>query len=121
MAMLAIPEPSELLRDLKTRLSAGAVALVSRDGEVVQGELPREAFAETFAIMCATVFAAAGAAHLELGRAAPTRVVVGARDATTVIVPTGPARLLVVVAGPAADPARLVRDVERAADGLRAR
>ncbi len=118
MAMVAVPDATERLSDLKARLSAETIALVSRDGEVIQGELPREAFPETFAIMCATVFAAAATAHLEMGRAAPVRIVVAARDATTVLVPSGPTRLLVVVAGPSADSARLARDAERAATRL---
>jgi uncharacterized protein len=88
---------SDLVRDLKQRVGATATALVARDGAVLHADLPGGTYAETFAIMCATIFGAASTANTELARGVPDRVVIEGADSRTLIVRTGPGPLLVAV------------------------
>jgi uncharacterized protein len=86
-----------LVHDLKVRLNAIATAFVSRDGSVLYADLPSGMFVETFAIMCATIVGAAATAAVELGRAAPDRVVIEGEDSVTVLIGSGRRALLVAV------------------------
>lgn len=95
--MMATGSVHALLRDLKTRVGGVAAALVARNGIVLFADLPDGVFAETFAVMCATIVGAATTANRELHRAGPERVVIEGRDATTVIVGSGESALLIVV------------------------
>jgi len=85
------------LRDLRTSLGATAVAVVSRDGLVVAADLPEGAYADTFAIMCATMLGAASTAHSELRAGMPERVIVESDETRTIILGAGRKALLVAV------------------------
>jgi predicted regulator of Ras-like GTPase activity (Roadblock/LC7/MglB family) len=85
------------IQDLRRRVGAVAAAFISRDGVVQYADLPDGVYVETFAIMCATALAAGTAAHRELQRAAPERLVLEATDTRTVIVGAGSRGFVVVV------------------------
>ena len=114
--MMATANAHAAIQDLKSRISGIAVALVSRDGQVLSAEVPAGTYAETFAIMCATVLGAAVAANRELNRAAPDRAVIRAGDATTLIVGAGRAAMLVAMVEPDADTDLVLREVTRFAE-----
>lgn len=63
--------------------------------------------------MCATILGAAVAAHLDLGRATPTRVVFEGNDSTTIIVPSGRQALLVAVIDRSVDVATTLEEAGR--------
>jgi predicted regulator of Ras-like GTPase activity (Roadblock/LC7/MglB family) len=104
--------------DLKTRLSAIGVALVSRDGQVLCSELPAGVYAETFAIMCATVLGAAVTAHRELDRRAPERVVIEGPDSTTVIAGCGRKALLIAMVDATTETTKLLGEIAKFSDLL---
>lgn len=87
------------LRELRTSLGAIAAAVVSRDGLVVSADLPEGAYADTFAIMCATMLGAASTAHSELRAGIPDRIIVESDETRTIIVGAGRKALLVTVVG----------------------
>jgi predicted regulator of Ras-like GTPase activity (Roadblock/LC7/MglB family) len=111
--MLAMATLADAVHDLRIRTDARAVALVSRDGQVLFADLPSGVYAETFSMMCATILGAAVTAHAELSQAPPVRVVLEADDATTVVVGCGPAALLVAVVPPTGDSSALLAELAR--------
>jgi len=116
--MMATASVGAAVQDLKRRVAAVAVALVSRDGQVLYADLPTEAYADTFAVMCATILGAAVTANAELGHRLPGRVVVDGHDVRSVLVPCGRSALLVAVVRSDGAPEDLVTQVERFADLL---
>jgi predicted regulator of Ras-like GTPase activity (Roadblock/LC7/MglB family) len=118
--MMALSNAGAAVRDLNRRICGIATALVSRDGQVLYAELPEGAYAETFAIMCATTLGAAVTANMELHRAAPERIVVEGRDSTTIIVGSGRRALLVALVDKTADTGRVVDELTKFADLFRA-
>jgi len=117
--MMATANFSAAIEDLKRRIHGIATALVGRDGQVRFASVPDGTYAETFAIMCATMFGAAATANTELARGRAIRVVVEGDDSTTVIVGAGRWALLAVVVPNDGDLARVFAEVERFADLLR--
>src|SRR5881628_140795 len=91
----------EMVRALRDVTKAEAIAVVNRDGGIVAADLPRNVSQETFSIMCAAI---------ELGHAAPHRVLLESRDATVVIQEIG-RRAMVVIVVP---PERVVSDLDPA-------
>jgi uncharacterized protein len=117
--MMALENVGAVVSDLKTRVSGIAAALVSRDGQLLYANLPEGVYAETFAVMCATILAAAVTASVELGRGLPEQVVVEGPDARTVIVACGRSALLVAVVALKADLRDTVGQLTRFAELLR--
>jgi predicted regulator of Ras-like GTPase activity (Roadblock/LC7/MglB family) len=101
------------IEELKTRVEAMAVALVSTDGRVLGSSLPSGVYGDMFAAMCATIAGAARTLSEELHHSPPESLVIRANDFTLVISKNGTGTLLVTVVGPAADLARVVREVDR--------
>ncbi|MGA9839576.1 MAG: roadblock/LC7 domain-containing protein [Thermoplasmata archaeon] len=95
--MMAIASVRAVLEDLKSRVDGIATALVSRDGRVLSADLPGGLYAETFAVMCATMFGAAAAGNAELHRAPPQRIVIEGEDSKAIIARTDGNALLVLV------------------------
>jgi predicted regulator of Ras-like GTPase activity (Roadblock/LC7/MglB family) len=95
--MMATADPGAVVKDLTQRLGALGTALISRDGLVGWAQLPPGMYAETFGVLCATVFGAAAAALRELGRTPPERIVLEGPDVRILLVPSGGRALLVVV------------------------
>jgi len=119
--MFADAEAGAILRQWKDRCGALGSSLVSRDGLVLFSNLPLAGFADTFAIMCATILGAATTATSELGRGPPHRVTIEEDGGTTIVVPVDPHALLVTVLGRDADLAKVGREVEAFATFLAAR
>lgn len=101
-----------MLATLKNECNAMASAIVSRDGVVVDSDIPEDVSRETFAIMSATIMGAGVTTTTELKRSAPSRIVVDSTDVRTVIMNAGRRRILVVVVPPDTDPT-LVEDSSR--------
>lgn len=97
-----------LLATLKNDCNAMASAIVSRDGAVVDSDIPEDVSRETFAIMSATIMGAGATAALELKKSAPQRIVLDSSDVRTVIMNAGRKRILVVVVPPETDPSLVV-------------
>ena len=73
-------------------------AVVTRDGNMVEYELPDGVHVETFAVMCATVFGAAITAKMEMNLKPLERIIVESEDNDTIlVVPKGEKHLIVVV------------------------
>lgn len=119
--MNAVADVSHALLDLKQRVDGVATALIGRDGAVLSACLPEDAYAETFAILCATAFGAASAASIELGRACPERIVIDGPDSRTIIVASGPHALVAAVVHTSQEPSSVNHEVAKFASLLGAR
>jgi predicted regulator of Ras-like GTPase activity (Roadblock/LC7/MglB family) len=117
--MMATGNVGTVIKDLKSRISGLATALVSRDGLVLYADVPAGVYTETFAIMCATILGAAATANTELNRAPPERIVVEGTDARTLIVGCGKKALLVAVVDQTADVPKVLAEVAKVADLLK--
>jgi uncharacterized protein len=109
-----------VIKDLKGRIDGLATALVSRDGLVLYADVPAGVYTETFAIMCATILGAAATANTELNRAPPDRIVVEGNDSRTIIVGSGKKALLVAVVDQSADVPKVLGEVAKVAELLKA-
>jgi uncharacterized protein len=109
-----------VIKDLKGRIEGIATALVSRDGLVLYADVPAGVYTETFAIMCATILGAAATANTELNRAPPDRIVVEGNDSRTIIVGSGKKALLVAVVDQSADVPKVLAEVVKVAELLKA-
>ena len=109
-----------VIKDLKSRISGIAVSLVSRDGLVLYADVPAGVYTETFAIMCATILGAAATANTELNRAPPEKIVIEGNDSKTIIVGSGKKALLVAVVDQSADANRVLQEVGKVAELLKA-
>ena len=118
--MMATGNVGTVIKDLKTRIGGIATALVSRDGLVLYADVPAGVYTETFAFMCATILGAAATANTELNRAPPDRIVVEGNDSKTIIVGSGKKALLVAVVDQSADVAKLLGEVVKVAELLKA-
>jgi len=116
--MMATANVRTAIQVLKGRIGGSAVALVSRGGQVMAAELPPEVSAETFSIMCATIYGAAVTANAELGRAPPERIAIPGNDAITMIVRSGSRAVLVGVVDPGSDLLEVERELAKFADLL---
>ena len=109
-----------VIKDLKARIGGIATALVSRDGLVLYADVPAGVYTETFAIMCATILGAAATANTELNRAPPEQIVIQGNDSRTVIVGSGKKALLVAVIDQTADVTKVLAEVTKVAELLKA-
>ena len=55
-----------IFKELKTEFGAVTSAVLSRDGTLIAGDIPKSITPETLTIMCATMMGAAVTAHSEL-------------------------------------------------------
>jgi len=118
--MMATGNVGAVVKDLKTRIGGIATALVSRDGLVLYADVPAGVYTETFAIMCATILGAAATANTELNRAPPERIVIEGNDSKTIIVGSGKKALLVAVVDQTAELSKVLAEVVKVADLLKA-
>ncbi len=118
--MMATGNVGAVIKDLKSRINGLATALVSRDGLVLYADVPAGVYTETFAIMCATILGAAATANTELNRAQPDRIVIEGNDSKTIIVGSGKKALLVAVVDQTADATKVLSEVTKVAELLRA-
>ncbi|HYK93368.1 MAG TPA: roadblock/LC7 domain-containing protein [Thermoplasmata archaeon] len=118
--MMATGNVGAVIKDLKARISGIAVSLVSRDGLVLYADVPAGVYTETFAIMCATILGAAATANTELNRAPPEKIVIEGNDSKTIIVGSGKKALLVAVVDQTADANRVLQEVGKVAELLKA-
>ncbi len=117
--MMATGNVGTVVKELKSRISGLAAALVSRDGLVLYADVPSGVYTETFAIMCATILGAAATANTELNRASPERILVEGNDSKTLIVGCGKKALLVAVVDQSADVPKIFAEVSKVADLLK--
>jgi uncharacterized protein len=118
--MMATGNVGTVIKDLKARIGGTATALVSRDGLVLFADVPAGVYTETFAIMCATILGAAATANTELNRAPPDRIVIEGNDSKTIIVGSGKKALLVAVVDKTADVTKVLEEVGKVAELLKA-
>ncbi len=118
--MMATGNVGAVIKDLKARIGGIATALVSRDGLVLYADVPAGVYTETFAIMCATILGAAATANTELNRSPPERIVIEGNDSKTIIVGSGKKALLVAVVDQTADISKVLGEVAKVADLLKA-
>ncbi|MFQ5907375.1 MAG: roadblock/LC7 domain-containing protein [Thermoplasmata archaeon] len=97
----------DVLVGLKEETEAIASAIVSRDGLVIASDLPEGVSAETFSIMCAAIMGAAMTTTTEMGRSAPSRILLESEDLLIVIYEADRRSMLVVVLPPEADLSRV--------------
>ena len=97
----------ELVRKTKKASGAVAVAVVSRDGVVLEADMPPSVGRETFSIMCATILGAGMTAAHELGKTPPHRVILESEDLRIVIRESGRRSMVVAVVHPDTDIERL--------------
>jgi len=116
--MMVVRNVSSEIQELNARIGGIATALVGRNGAVLFADVPAGVSAETFAVMCATLFGAAATAHSELDRHPPGRIIVEGTDSTTVIVGKGDQALLVTVVDRSAELTRVLEEVGKVADLL---
>jgi uncharacterized protein len=109
--MMAVTNVGTLIKELNARIEGVATALVSRNGVFLFGEMPPGVYAETFAVMGATILGAAAAANTELGRGLPQRIIIEGIDSTTVIVGWGGEALLVTVVDKSADVNKILEEL----------
>ena len=117
--MMASGNVGAVIKDLKSRISGIATALVSRDGLVLYADVPAGVYTETFAIMCATILGAAATANTELNRAPPEKIVIEGNDSKTIIVGSGKKALLVAVVDHTADATKVLSEVGKVAELLK--
>jgi predicted regulator of Ras-like GTPase activity (Roadblock/LC7/MglB family) len=96
-----------------------ASAIVSKDGAVVDSDVPDDISRETFAIMSATIMGAGVTASRELRKTAPSKIVLDSTDVRTVIMDAGRKRILVVVVPPETDPSLVVDSSRNLLESLR--
>ncbi|HTS32830.1 MAG TPA: roadblock/LC7 domain-containing protein [Thermoplasmata archaeon] len=118
--MMATGNVGTVIKDLKARIGGTATALVSRDGLVLYADVPAGVYTETFAIMCATILGAAATANTELNRSPPERIVIEGNDSKTIIVGSGKKALLVAVVDRTADVTKVLEEVGKVAELLKA-
>jgi predicted regulator of Ras-like GTPase activity (Roadblock/LC7/MglB family) len=116
--MWATGNASTVIEALSARIGSSAAALISRNGTVLACVVPEGTNAEAFAVMCATILGAAGAAAAELGHAPAHRILLDGNDATTVIVARGGAGLLVAVVDRHRCEPAVLGEIERVATAL---
>ncbi|MFQ6012792.1 MAG: roadblock/LC7 domain-containing protein [Thermoplasmata archaeon] len=109
-----------VLGRLRKETEAIASAVISRDGLVIAADLPEGVSTETFSIMCAAIMGAAMTATTEMGRNAPTRILIESEDLLVVIYASDRHSMLVVVLPPGADLARVDERVDMVAEQLTA-
>ncbi|MEE8198188.1 MAG: roadblock/LC7 domain-containing protein [Thermoplasmata archaeon] len=102
----------DVLGRLREETEAIASALISRDGLVIAADLPEGVSAETFSIMCAAIMGAAMTAVTEMGRSAPTRILLESEDLLVVIYAADRRSMLVVALPPEADLSKVDKRVD---------
>ncbi len=84
----------EAVCEMRQRTGAVVAAILARDGTVLSADVPPGVSAETFAILCATIFGAAGTLGSELRRGRPQRGFVDGPETTTALLAAGPEAIL---------------------------
>ena len=118
--MMAMGNVGTVIKDLRARIGGTATALVSRDGLVLFADVPGGVYIETFAIMCATNLVAAATANSELNRGPPERIIIEGNDSKTIIVGSGKKALLVAVVDKSANLTKVLEEIDKVAELLRA-
>jgi hypothetical protein len=86
-----------VLDDLKQVGSVEAVGIVSRDGLLIQVDIPSKPHAEAFGAMAATMLGAAETAMAEIGAELPNRVIVESKRGLLIVTGAGSRAILVVL------------------------
>ncbi len=102
----------DVLGRLREETGALALAIIGRDGLVIEADLPEGVSAETFSIMCAAIMGAAKTAVAEMGRSAPTRILLESKDLRVVIYAADRRSMLVVALPPEADVSNVDKRVD---------
>ncbi|NIA03410.1 MAG: roadblock/LC7 domain-containing protein [Nitrospirae bacterium] len=122
--MLDVPEAkltktNELLEEILSNLNNGgnieASAVVSRDGLLINANIPEGVKADTFAAMAATMLGAAETATLELDKGLPNRVIVESKNGRLVCMGSGPRGLLVILSKSDTSLGLILVELEKAA------
>jgi predicted regulator of Ras-like GTPase activity (Roadblock/LC7/MglB family) len=96
-----LTQTNELLKEILSNLNnlgnIEASAVVSRDGLLINSNIPGGVKAETFAAMAATMLGAAETATAELNKGLPNRVIIESKNGKLVCMGSGPKALLVVL------------------------
>ncbi len=90
----------KVLSDLGRVGEIEACAIATRDGLLMQANMPAKGDPETFVAMSATMLGAAETASSELGKGVPKRVIVEADDGKLICMGAGPKALVVAMTAP---------------------
>lgn len=104
----------EILSDLKNLGGIEASAIASRDGLLMNSDMPEGVIAETFAAMSATMLGAAETAAMELNKGLPSRVIVESKNGKLICMGAGHKALLVVMAEADAGLGLILVELEKA-------
>ena len=104
----------DILKKLIESPNIEAAAVISRDGLLVESELPMNIFAETFAIMCATMLGAAVTANSELKKSPPDFVVAESAQGAMILSGATKKTLLVCVTASNVDIAPAREEMKKA-------
>lgn len=72
-------------------------ALISREGMILESDLPQRINEETFAIMCATIMGGANTANSELDRGSPKKIIIDSQEGRIIIANAGSKNILTVI------------------------
>ena len=115
--MQAIEALEKVLNYLRNISGVEASVVVSRDGLLVCSAA--KGHADTFGALSAVMFGAAGAASVEFGNGAPSRLIVESKNGKIIATGAGPNMLLVIVTGPDANLGLVLLEAAKARDMIR--
>lgn len=110
---------SRVLADLRRAGEIRALAVVSREGILVDSDIPGDVHPETFAAMSAVMLSAAETACLEISHVTPDKLIVETDVGRLVIMGAGERLMLVVLADAAVGLGHLTVEMSRAVARLR--
>ncbi len=108
---------TDVLEKLKQEGILGS-AVISRDGIVLNSDLPSSTHEETFAIMCATIIGAANTANKELDRSNPDKVIIDSEEGRILIVSAGRNKILSVLVDSTHDLKKIFQSVKKIASEI---
>lgn len=106
-----------ILEKLKREGTLGS-AVFSRDGVVLNSDLPSSTHEETFAIMCATIIGAANTANGELDRGKPEKVIIDSKEGRILLVSAGKNKILSVLVDSTHDLKKIFQATKKIADQI---
>ncbi len=108
----------EVLQTLKREGVSGA-AIVDKEGNVMESDLPAEVHVETFGIMCATIVGASNSLNSELGRSRVKKTIVDSDTGRIIIADAGEDLVLSVVIGESKRLGVLFDEIENAVERIK--
>ncbi len=108
----------EALGNLKKEGVSG-VAILDKEGNVLEGDLPPSVHVETFGIMCATIVGAANSVNSELNRSSVGKTIIDSDQGRIIIANSGKDLVLAVVIGESKRLGVLFEEIENAVEKIK--